>query len=78
MAGEGIHVEKTVELARKVIAAGGTVIMDANGTGFGQSHSRFNKNGEGKVQDALEIPTGYTKEGYSVRGNLQNGTTGTS
>ena len=31
---EGIHNEKTVELARKVIAGGGTVIMDVSGTGF--------------------------------------------
>ena len=69
---EGIHNEKTVELARKVIAGGGTVIMDAGGTGFGKSHSRFNINGEGKVQDALGTPSGQTKEGYNVWGNLHN------
>jgi hypothetical protein len=72
VASEGIHNEKTVTLARKVIADGGTVIMDACGTGFGKSHSNFNINGEGKVQDALGIPSGQTKEGYNVWGNLHN------
>jgi hypothetical protein len=72
VASEGIHNEKTIALARKIIAGGGTVIMDAGGTGFGKSHSRFNINGEGKVQDALGIPSGQTKEGYNVFGNLQN------
>jgi hypothetical protein len=66
VASEGIHNDKTVELARKVIAGGGTVIMDAGGTGFGKSHSRYNANGEGRVQDALGTPTGQTKEGYNV------------
>jgi hypothetical protein len=66
---EGIHNEQTVKLARKVIESGGTVIMDASGTGFGKSHSRFNINGEGKVQDALGTPAGQTKEGYNVWGN---------
>ena len=72
VASEGIHNEKTVELARKVIDCGGTVIMDAGGTGFGRSHSRYNINGEGKVQDALGTPSGKTKEGYNIFGNLQN------
>ena len=40
--------------------------------GFGQSHSSFNRNGEGKVQDALGEPTGFTTEKYSVWGNLDN------
>jgi hypothetical protein len=69
VASEGIFVEQTVTLAQKVIAAGGAVVMDAGGTGFGQSHSRFNRNGEGKVQDALGKPAGQTKEGYNVFGN---------
>jgi hypothetical protein len=72
VAGEGIHVEQTVQLARRVIAAGGTVVMDAGGSGFGQSHSRYNRSGEGRVQDALGTPTGQTKEGYNVFGNLYN------
>ena len=72
VASEGKHSEKTVALARKVIDSGGTVIMDASGTGFGKSHSRFNINGEGKVQDALGKPSGQTKEGYNVWGNLCN------
>jgi len=72
VASEGIHNEKTVKLARKVITGGGAVIMDASGTGFGKSHSRFNINGEGKVQDALGTPSGQTKEGYNVWGNLHN------
>ena len=72
VASEGTFVNKTVELAKKVIDAGGTVIMDKRGTGFGQSHSSFNRNGEGKVQDALGEPTGYTIEKYSVWGNLDN------
>jgi hypothetical protein len=69
VASEGIHVEKTIGLAKKVIAAGGAVIMDRTGTGFGQSHSRFNRNGEGRVQDGLGRPSGRTKEGYSIFGN---------
>ena len=69
VASEGFFVEQTVELARKVIAAGGAVVMDRSGTGFGQSHSRFNRNGEGKVQDALGTPSGQTKEGYNIFGN---------
>ncbi|MDR2913616.1 MAG: hypothetical protein LBV74_02080 [Tannerella sp.] len=72
VASEGTFVNETVILAKKVIDAGGTVIMDRHGTGFGQSHSRFNRNGEGKVQDALGEPDGKTKEGYSVWGNLNN------
>jgi hypothetical protein len=43
--------------------------MDVNRTGFGQSHSPYNKNGEGAVQDALGKPTGQTKEGYNFWGN---------
>jgi hypothetical protein len=72
VASEGIHVSRTAELAKRILAAGGTVIMDVRGTGFGQSHSRFNRNGEGKVQDALGIPDGKTTEGYSVWGNINN------
>jgi len=69
VASEGIHVAKTIELAKKVIAAGGAVIMDRSGTGFGESHSRFNRNGEGRVQDGLGKPSGRTKEGYNIFGN---------
>jgi len=69
VASEGIHVEKTIELAKKVIAAGGAVLMDRSGTGFGESHSRFNRNGEGKVQDRLGKPSARTKEGYNIFGN---------
>jgi hypothetical protein len=71
VASEGIFVEQTVTLARKIIGAGGAVIMDRSGTGFGQSHSRFNRNGEGRVQDALGTPAGQTKEGYNVFGNIK-------
>ena len=70
VAGEGIHNERTIALARKVIAAGGTVIMDAGGTQFGQSHSPHNRCGEGAVQDALGSPAAQIKEGYNVWGNL--------
>jgi hypothetical protein len=72
VASEGIHVEQTVQLARKVIAAGGAVVMDKSGSGFGQSHSWYNRAGEGRVQDALGTPAGQTKEGYNVWGNLHN------
>jgi hypothetical protein len=71
VASEGIFVEQTVKLALKVIHAGGAVVMDRSGTGFGQSHSRFNRNGEGKVQDALGKPAGQTREGYNVFGNIR-------
>ncbi|GHU59102.1 hypothetical protein FACS189411_15540 [Bacteroidia bacterium] len=70
VASEGIFVRQTIGLARKVIAAGGAVVMDKSGTGFGQSHSRYNRNGEGRVQDALGKPAGQTKEGYNVFGNI--------
>ena len=70
VASEGIFVEQTVRLAKKVLAAGGAVVMDKSGIGFGQSHSQFNRNGEGKVQDALGKPAGQTKEGYNVFGNI--------
>lgn len=72
VAGEGVHNARTVELARKVIRAGGTVIMDRPGTGFGQAHSPYNRLGEGKVQQALGSPWGYSREGYSVFGNPDN------
>jgi hypothetical protein len=69
VASEGIYVNETVALAKKVIAAGGIVIMDRPGTGFGESHSRYNRNGEGRVQDALGRPAGQTREGYNIFGN---------
>jgi hypothetical protein len=69
VAGEGTYNEQTVTLARKVIAAGGRVIMDASGTNFGQSHSQHNRNGEGAVQDALGKPAGQTQEGYNLFAN---------
>lgn len=72
VASEGSHVGKTVGIAQRIIQAGGTIVMDVQGTGFGQSHSRFNRNGEGKAQDALGMPSGKTREGYSVWGNLKN------
>lgn len=68
VAAEGVHNEKTIALARRVLAAGGTIIMDTSGTAFGQSHSQHNINGEGVVQDALGTPTCQTKEGYNVWG----------
>ena len=71
VASEGIFVEQTVRLAQKVIDAGGTVVMDRSGTGFGESHSRFNRNGEGRVQDVLGKPAGKTREGYNVFGNIR-------
>jgi hypothetical protein len=71
VASEGIHVAQTIKLANKVIAAGGAVIMDRSGTGYGESHSRFNRNGEGKVQDGLGKPAGRTKEGYNIFGNAR-------
>lgn len=72
VASEGIHNELTISLARKVLRAGGTIIMDAPGTGFGQAYSSYNRLGEGKVQQALGTPSGYTREGYSVFGNMEN------
>ena len=72
VASEGTHVAITVKQAQIVIKSGGTVVMDVRGTNFGQSHSRFNRNGEGRVHDALGTPDGKTKEGYSVWGNMNN------
>jgi hypothetical protein len=72
VASEGLYNKKTIRLARKVIAADGTIIMDASGNAFGQSHSHHNKNGEGAVQDALETPSGQTVEGYNFWRKAQN------
>jgi hypothetical protein len=72
VASEGIYNEETIHLARKVIASGGTIIMDAGGNAFGQSHSSHNKKGEGTVQDVLGTPTGQTVEGYNFWRNAQN------
>ena len=72
VASEGTFVFETAELAQKVIEHGGTVVMDRQGTGFGQSHSRFNRNGEGRVQDILGESDGFTSEGYTVWGNMDN------
>jgi len=72
VASEGIHNARTIGLARRVIEAGGTIIMDTSGTGFGQSHSPYNRHGEGKVQEALGFPSGRTKEGYNIFGNTGN------
>lgn len=69
VAAEGLHNERTIRLAKNIIDYGGTVIMDAPGTGFGKSHSGYNRNGEGKVQDAFGAPTGQTIEGYNYWGN---------
>ncbi|XOV92234.1 MAG: hypothetical protein ACFHWX_18745 [Bacteroidota bacterium] len=63
---EGIYVDQTVDLAKQILRNGGTIIMDKQGTGFGQSHSRFNRYGEGKVHDYLGKPDTSTKEGYSL------------
>ncbi|WP_165044966.1 hypothetical protein [Dysgonomonas sp. ZJ709] len=67
---EGVKNEIIISLALLILKGGGTIIMDRSGTGFGQSHSKFNINGEGKVQDALGNPSGQTKEGYNIWGNL--------
>lgn len=66
---EGINNEKTIEQAKRVLNAGGTIIMDASGTEFGKSHSNFNKKGEGAVQDALGNPSGQTSKGYNYWGS---------
>ena len=69
VASEGTNNAKTVEDAKRVIEAGGSIIMDSRGTEKGQSHSSFNKKGEGQVQDALEKLYGKpekTEDGYSL------------
>lgn len=68
VASEGTRVKETVAIAKRLISAGGTVVMDQSGTGKGQSHSTWNKKGEGAVQEALGIPSGKTKEGYNYWG----------
>lgn len=72
VASEGTFARESAELAKRIIEHGGTVIMDRQGTGFGQSHSRFNRNGEGKVHDLLGKPDDYTPEGYTIWGNTDN------
>ena len=63
---EGKYVPETVALAKEVLQAGGKVIMDREGTNFGESHSSFNRKGEGAVHDQLGPPNRKTKEGYAV------------
>jgi hypothetical protein len=65
---EGTMVDRTVTQAKRIIDAGGTVVMDASGTASGQSHSTWNIKGEGAVQDALIAAYGKpykTAEGYN-------------
>ena len=68
---EGLHIDQTVALAVKTVKAGGAIIMDRGGSGFGQSHSKFNRNGEGVVQDTITSilgKPGQTPQGYHYWG----------
>jgi len=65
---EGKYVNETFRLALHIITNGGTVIMDPSGTLYAQSHSDWNINGEGAVQDLLKIAIGepeQTLDGYN-------------
>lgn len=69
---EGHHVDKTADLAKKVLQNGGSIIMDKGGCAFGQSHSKFNIKGEGAVQDKIAAAYGNPKktpEGYHYWGD---------
>lgn len=72
VASEGTRVEETFELVKRVLDAGGTIIMDRSGTEFGQSHSSYNVKGEGRLQDMIREKYGepkQTKEGYNYWGS---------
>lgn len=55
---------KTVDLAKKVIAQGGTIIMDSTA----DASRSWNITGELRVQNVLGKPSGQTSEGYNYWG----------
>lgn len=69
VASEGTHNTQTLAQIDRIIDAGGTVVMDAPGTGKGQAQSSWNRGGEGWVQNALGPRSGRTYKGYSFWGN---------
>lgn len=58
------QLENTYLIAREIIEAGGTVIMDSTE----DANRSWNKSGEAVVQEQLGEPTGQTKEGYNYWG----------
>ena len=55
---------ETIENAREVLEAGGTVIMDSTE----DANRSWNKNGEALVQEQLGDPSGKTSKGYNYWG----------
>jgi hypothetical protein len=55
---------ETIENAREVLEAGGTVIMDSTK----DANRSWNKNGEALVQEGIGDPTGQTSKGYNYWG----------
>ena len=55
---------ETIENAREVLEAGGTVIMDSTE----DANRSWNKNGEALVQEQLGNPSGKTSKGYNYWG----------
>jgi len=56
---------ETIENAREILEAGGTVIMDSTE----DANRSWNKSGEALVQEAIGEPTGQTSQGYNYWGN---------
>lgn len=57
-------IDETIENAREVLEAGGTVIMDSTT----DANRTWNKTGEALVQEQLGTPTGQTSKGYNYWG----------
>lgn len=57
-------IDNTIENAREILEAGGTVIMDSTV----DANRPWNKTGEALVQEALGDPTGQTSKGYNYWG----------
>ena len=55
---------ETIENAREILEAGGTVIMDSTE----DANRSWNKSGEALVQEAIGEPTGQTSQGYNYWG----------
>jgi hypothetical protein len=58
------QLDDTIAEARKIIQAGGTVIMDSTS----DANRSWNKSGEAIVQKELGVPTGQTIKGYNYWG----------
>ena len=65
---------ETIENAREVLEAGGTIVMDSTS----DANRSWNQKGEALVQEGIGLPTGQTSKGYNYWGNNPETTTQSS